>query len=293
MRGHVLLPTLLLVLSSGTWAIDKEEQPPHDALEDDADEAVQRARDRIDAEGNTGAKLGILMVAPVKDRAITDLTVPIWKEYCRQHEMGFFLQEEPLLTSNLPFNWAKPRILLEILSLVKWKYVMLIEHNSLPKTMGKSWEYMIKQYMRYRRYANDKTDQRKIFCPWDCEEEYDNPFEDGACSGPALHGCILASKKAATRQLVQVWYAKRKNEDYPRDGTGIVRALADVQKRNHDFFFLKDVAEEVGKRPSKFLPVFTWDKAYGLNVRDQIYDFIKKDKKLSKIANEVDKRKEL
>merc|ERR1711957_473995 len=141
--------------------------------------------------------------------------------------------------------------------------------------------------------GNDKTDTRKIFCPWDCEEQYDNPFEDGACNGAAMHGCILWAKKPATRKLVQVWYAKRKNSDFPRDATGVLKALNELQRRNHEFFYLRDVAKEVGKRNSKFIPVFSWDKVFGWNIREQIQDFIKKDKVLGEIANEANKKQEL
>lgn len=258
-------------------------------MSDDADSAVQRMRERLVAEGNITAKLGIVMVASPTERATSGLTVPIWKEYCRRHEMGFFLQEEPLSTANIPYNWAKVRVLLEAVSKVKWRYLMLVEPNSLPKSMGKSWEYMVKLHMRHRRYSNDKTDIRYIYCPWDCEEEYESPTADGACTGPILHGCILWSKKPKTRELVQEWYTKRKDEDLPRDATGPVKALSDLKLRNHDHIFLKDVAEDIGKKTSKYFPLFTWDKDYGWNLRDQIYDFIKKDKKLSVIANKASK----
>merc|ERR1711920_172534 len=100
-----------------------------------------------------------------------------------------------------------------------------------------------------------------------------------------MHGCIFWSKKKDARKIVQTWHNWRKDEDIPKDSTGIVRAMEEIDKKFHEEVFLKDVAHEVGRKNSKFIPHFTWDEAYGWNTRDQIYDFIKKDKKLGKVAN--------
>merc|ERR1712066_120667 len=82
--------------------------------------------------------------------------------------MGFWLQKEPL-RAGAAFAWSKPRLLLELLPRVSWEYVLVVDADALPLQYSRSWEYLVKRHMRYRRYANDDTDRRHIFCPENCE----------------------------------------------------------------------------------------------------------------------------
>merc|ERR1712066_916659 len=126
--------------------------------------------------------------------------------------MGFWLQKEPL-RAGAAFAWSKPRLLLELLPRVSWEYVLVVDADALPLQYSRSWEYLVKRHMRHRRYANDDTDRRHIFCPENCEEgSTKHKRREDACSGALLSGCIFWSEQARTHEIVDDWYAKREDE---------------------------------------------------------------------------------
>merc|ERR1711972_329877 len=126
------------------------------------------------------------MVSGPGDHGFSELSIPVWQAYCRRHGVDFFLQEE-VLNTDYRLEWSKPRLLLEIMAKAPWKYLFLVDPNSLPANFGKHWEYTIKAHLRYRRHANDKA------------------VSDGACYGPLLSGCIswAKAKKQKTISLVR------------------------------------------------------------------------------------------
>merc|ERR1712060_564794 len=86
--------------------------------------------------------------------------------------------------------WSKPRLLLELLPRVSWQYLLVVDADALPLQYGRSWEYLVKRHMRHRRYANDDTDRRHIFCPENCEAgAAKQKRREDACSGALLSGC--------------------------------------------------------------------------------------------------------
>lgn len=277
-------------------ALGYEEPLPDDRMQDDDKDAIIRVRERLAAKDNatTGGTYGVVMVAGPRELSYSPLTIPIWREYCKKYGMGFWLQEEPLNT-DLGFEWTKPRLLLELLRKVKWRYFMVVDADSLPVDFNRPWEYMIKLYMRYKRYVNDHIEGRFIFCPQKCDEEYKSAHEEGACAGAILSGCIYSSsaKKAKkTARLVKSWYVKRKNDDLPSDDP-LLGAFEAMKENNYDAVFYKDVQQDVGKAKSKVIATYGWSKEFGHNIRDRIYDAIKRHKRLSRIANQAHKAAEL
>ncbi|CAK0812805.1 unnamed protein product [Prorocentrum cordatum] len=175
------------------------------------------------------------MVSGAHEQSFSQLSAPAWEAYCRRHGIDFFLQEEAL-NSDYRFEWSKPRALLEILPRAPWKYAFLVDANSLPVKLGKHLEYMVKAHLRHKRHATDKASARLMFCPWDCDEEYSNHVEEGACHGPLLSGCILSVKKAGwekTAELVRSWYVKRKEFRF-EDPQALVHAFDQMKRRNSD-----------------------------------------------------------
>jgi len=266
-----------------------EERLPDDSLSDDSTGAVDRLRQRLAKDSaTTGTKYGVVMVTGPKEMSYSSLTIPLWQAYCKKHDMGLIVQKEPLNT-DLSFMWAKPRALMEILPAVKWRYTLLVDASTVPKDFNRTWEYMIKLYMRHKRYSNDEPDKRYVFCPWDCDEEYTNPYEDGACNGPILSGCILWSKKPKTTRLMKSWYAKRLESDLPDGDDGVLKGFEKMKEHNYEEVFYRDVADDVGRANSKFIPSFGWSEEYKWNIHDRIHAFIKKNNKLAVIANKASK----
>jgi hypothetical protein len=253
-----------------------EEQIESDALEDDDKPAIEHLRRRLEVRDTH--KFGIVLVTGPNEHSYSQFTIPIWRAYCEHHKLGFFLQEERLNT-DLSFDWAKPRVLMELLPKTKWRYLMMVDANSLPNDFNRSWEGVVKEHMRYKRYKNDEPDKRLVFCPWDCEKEYDSPYSDGSCYGPVLSGCVWWSKKPRAVKLARSWYVKRSL------GLSVLKTFEKMKGRNWDEVFYKDVQKEIGRRDSSFIATFEHDESYGWNTRDMIYDYIKNHTILGAIAN--------
>lgn len=289
---RALLSLLLLMLPLAAWGY--EDEMPDDSLSDDHTQHLAHVRQRLAAKDNAtvGGKYGVVMVTGPKDEAHAQLTVPLWREYCKKHGYGFWLQQEPLST-DFSFGWSKPRLLMELLPAVKWRYMLVVDANTVPKKFGMKWDTLIKSHMRYKRWNNDDTSKRHMFCPWDCEDEYDSPYEDGSCSGPITSVCIYWTAKAKTRNIVRRWYATRLSDEIPQNDDGVFKGLEQVKTNNfYEEVFYRDVAEDLGRPSSKLIPAFSYHKEYRWNLRDQIHDYIKKDKVLAEIANTAAKRAE-
>jgi len=254
-----------------------------DFLEDDDRPAVERLRHDINALAQNSTSMGIILVTGPRELQWSSITVPIWREYCANHEFGFLLQQEPLST-DLSFEWAKPRVLMELLPKTRWKYVLMVDGSSLPVKLSKSWAYAIKRHMRHKRHDSDKAGNRLVFCPWDCEKEYDDAYADGACYGPLLSGCIFWSKKSKTLELAKTWYDGRREDKSDR---ALVKAFQKMKDRHWDQVYYKDIQQEMGRSDSNFLASFSFDAKYGWNVRDQIHDYVADHPELAQIANKV------
>lgn len=275
--------SLLVVLACYSTA---EKEVPHDPLADDSTAAMQKLRERLGSlsHSTSNQKYGVVLITSPSEMSYAKLTIPIWRQYCKKHGMGFFLQEEPLNVEMVD-AWTKPRLLMELLPVVKWKYLLVVDGNTLPNQFDRSWDQLIKEHFRQKRYKNDDPHTRMVFCPWDCDDEYDNPYDDGACSGPIMSSCIYWSQKPLTHKMVRYWYSKRKSEDLPSGRDAVPRAFVEMKNAFYDNVFYKDIGKEVGRDTSKFIPTFGWTEQYKWNLYARIHGFIKKHKKLADVAN--------
>lgn len=289
----VVGPLLCWALLAAVHVDAQEEFLPNEDFADDHTQNVAAVRKRIETADNTtlGGKLGVVIVAGPKDEAYSQLTIPLWREYCKKHGMGFWVQKEPLNT-DYNFGWTKPRLLMELLPVVKWRYLLVVDANTLPKKFDKPWDQLIKLHMREKRWGNDDPGQRNIFCGWDCDDEYKSQYEDGACSGPVLTVCIYDSRKPQTQRLVKSWYAKRKDPDIPTDDDGPTKGFDAMKNKNWETVFYRDASEDIGRPTSKFIPAYSWTEEHKWNLRDLIHNVIKKDPKLAGYANAAAKAAE-
>merc|ERR1711953_638044 len=109
----------------------------------------------------------VVMVSTPAALTYSAHTIPIWKAYCEKHGYDFFLQEESLI-ENTRTQWTKPRLLLELIAKAPWKYIWMVDPESLPVNMKKGYQYAIKEHMRKQRYSNDKQSERFMWCAEDC-----------------------------------------------------------------------------------------------------------------------------
>jgi len=267
-----------LILDVCCW-----EEQFNDKLEDDDSHAVKRVRQTL-KDKPWRSKNGVVLVSGPSEQQWSQLSIPIWRAYCEHHGFDFFVQSEKL-NVDYHFDWSIPRVLMEILPRVRWKYVLLVLPSSLPAKFNQSWEYVIKTHMRFKRYRNDDLNARRIFCPWDCEPGNTDTYSDGACYGPVLSGCIFWAKKPKTTKLVKSWYYKR-HQDYFAVEQAVKQALHKTKERNYDEVFYKDISREIGWPNSTLFASFSYDaKKHGWNLRDQIYEYIKNKEELAEVAN--------
>jgi len=247
---------------------------------DDNKEVLQKLRTKI-SEG-LNKTYGVVMVSTSLDYLHSVHTIPIWKAYCEKHGYDFFLQEETLVP-DVRDHWTKPRLLIELVSKAKWKYLWLVDSNSLPVNLDKPWQYLIKEHMRKMRYRNDNQKERIMFCPEDCEKEAE--VGEGTCYGPHVSGCILWMKPKKILPILTTWYGlKSKYNSEPR---GLKLALQKTRETSHyDEMFWADVGEEMGRGDSTFMVTHNWDEKLGYNTRDQIVRTITKHRLLGDVINE-------
>lgn len=278
--GRFGISLAVLWASIVSFGIAEVEQPYHldQELEDeigadDNKQALQRTRQRI-AKGLT-ATYGVVMVSnPQHEASYSAHTIPIWKAYCEKHGYDFFLQEEPLSYTKWD-HWTKPRVLIELTSKAKWKYIWLVDATSLPVDFEKGWPYAIKTHMRQQRYSNDNQKDRLIWAPEDCEDEYEDKVAQGSCYGPMLSGSIFWSKPKLLVPILKQWYLKHKTMD--NEQRGLKEALQKTREgHNYDTIFWSDVQKEFGRPTSNFLASHNFDVALKYNVRDQVIKTIKK-----------------
>lgn len=247
---------------------------------DDNKQVLLETRTRI-AQG-LNATYGVVMLATEHDISYSVHTIPIWRAYCEKHGYDFFLQEKPLIEGGRP-HWTKPRLLMELISQAKWKYIWLVDPNSMPVDFGKGFTYLIKEQMRKQRYKNDAQKDRLLWCPEDCERDYTSAIEDGACYGPQTSGCIFWVKKK-TLNILFKWYDKRKTMG--EEARGLKMALKAIRTGdNYELMFWSQVGMQMGFSDSTFLATHVWDEKLGYNVRDQIMRTIGKHKRFGEILN--------
>lgn len=259
-----------------------------DALEEDDQQALGRLNDKLDEIAGKSAKFGILMVTGPQELAWSDPVIRIWRAYCEEHKYGFFVHRERLTTEDLRYEWTKPRALIETLQKVRWKYVMLVDSSSFPVDLKKSLQHVVKQHMYQKRYKQDKPKERLVWCPEDCEEDYQSAYQEGACYGPMISsGCIFKGKKDESVRLARQWYKHRNEKKFTQD-QALVQAFNRMRDQNFGAVYFKDVQKEIGRSTSSFIVTFSFDSKYGWNIRDQIHDYISKNKELSRIVNQAD-----
>lgn len=284
----VLLASWLLCLSLADvempYYLDKSVEA--DVAPDDDKQALLKTRTRI-AQG-LNQTYGVVMVATSLHFDYAVHTIPIWKAYCEKHGYDFYLQEQSLAPS-VRDMWTKPRILMELVTQTKWKYLWLVDPNSLPMDLEKAWPYAIKEHMRKQRYKNDDMKERVVWCPEDCDQDYDDSMLEGSCHGPFVSGCIFHAKE--TKQILPVlrkWYSKRKTLD--DESRGLKLGLVETKTKKGEKFaqmyeklLWSDVGKEMGRDDSSFLRTF--DDAQGESVRNQVVKTLQTHRALGDIIN--------
>lgn len=286
-----LLSSLLLRFSLGDvempYYLSKSVED--DVAPDDDKQALLKTRTRI-AQG-LNQTYGVVMVATSLHVAYAVHTIPIWKAYCEKHGYDFYLQEHSLAPS-LRDHWTKPRILMELVSKTNWKYLWLVDPNSLPIDFEKGWPYAIKEHMRKQRYKNDDMKERVVWCPEDCDRDYEDQLMEGACHGPVLSGCIFFAKEPKKiLPVLRKWYSKRKalNDESRGLKMGLEQTKTKTsvgQKSMYENLLWSDVGKEMGREDSSFLRTFGYDaNADHWNIRNQVVKTLQTHKALGDVIN--------
>lgn len=251
---------------------------------DDNRQAVARMRQKIESLP-LNSTYGVAMLATELDLQVSVHSIPIWKEYCAHHGYDFFIQTEPLVTSAIRHEWSKIRLILELMAKAKWKYIWLVDPNSVVVDFEKGWQYVIKDYMRKKRHNQDSQKVRMIWCPEDCDDAYHKgEYKEGNCKGPQTNGCV--------------WQAKTKNQNYVKrmyqkrhalgeDVRGLKKAMQSLREIEFEWVIWTDTFQEFGKRTSTFLATMNWDAKFGLNQRAGMIDTIQRHPALGGILNRL------
>jgi len=289
--AFVLLWSCILQLSLGDvhmpYYLDKRVEKE---VSDDNKQALLKVRTRI-AQG-LNKTYGIVMVATSIHLDYSVHTIPIWKAYCEKHGYDFFLQEESL-SPDWRTSWTKPRLLFELVTKTKWKYIWLVDPSSLPVNFDKGWQYAIKEHMRKQRYKNDHMKERVVWCPEDCDKDSGDALMDGTCHGPLVSGCIFSAlHPKQVMPILRKWYDKRKDES-SKEERGLKMALGNTKKGTghapgtlsyYDRMMWSDVGAEMGREDSSFLRTFTSDEK-GRTIQKQVVETLQKYKTLGDILN--------
>merc|ERR1712093_890013 len=109
------------------------------------------------------------MFSAVSDHPFSVHSIPAWKGYCIQHSYDFFLQRESLVgDASCTIGWSKPMFVkLLLIHVIRWKYVLLVEANSLPVGFKRPLLPLIKETLKLKRSKKEKIDARGIWCPAD------------------------------------------------------------------------------------------------------------------------------
>jgi hypothetical protein len=189
------------------------------------------------------------MTALPHDAVFSAHTVPIWKAYCEKHGYDFFLQEESLVTEGRP-HWTNIRVLMELIHMAKWKYAWLVLPQSLPTAFETGWQILVKDHLRKVRFKDDHQKERMMWCPEECPKEFKKDYEDGACYGPRISGCIFWKKHSL--EVLYMWYQQRKNMQH--DVHGLEMGLKSIRKHSYwDLIFISPVQNLIGFPDSTFL----------------------------------------
>lgn len=249
---------------------------------DDNRQAVAKMRRRID--GKMNATFGVVMVATETSLDVAPHSIPIWKEYCSRHGYDFVLQTDPLIESgSIRHDWTKLRMTLEVIGKAKWKYAWLVDPNSVVVDLDRPWTYLIKQYMRHKRYNQDKNKDRMVWCPEECDDIYTNAYMEGACDGPMTNGCVFQVKKK-NGDFVKRAYQTR--HSLGEDSRGIKKALYKLKEIQYDWIYWSDSQKEMNRPKASFLAQVGLDhKNLGRNQRDQMIEIIQNHKELGALIN--------
>jgi len=289
-RNGLFLATLwALILQLGICDV---EMPYHlqQRLEDevhldDNQQVLQKVRTRI-VQG-LNKTYGVVMVATSNDLSYSAHTIPVWKAYCEKMGYDFFLQEESMAPS-VRDHWTKPRLMMELATKAKWKYIWLVDSNSIPVNFEKGFQYAIKEHLRKQRYNNDNQKERMVWCPEDCDEGAgDNALSEGTCYGPLVSGCIFWNKPKKLLPILATWYKFRAKLESEGE-RGLKMALSKTRESsNYDAMFWSDVSDQIGRPNSNFMVTHTYDEQLKFNLRDQVVRTITKYKLLGNILNDV------
>lgn len=286
-----LLPLVLLLRTWGAAALkDDDRSASAPAFDDDHGPALERLRERL-ASSDMNATYGVVLASGPAELQWSQLTIPVWEQYCARHGYDLVVQQEPLATDHR-FDWTRVRTVIESLHWSKWNYLWLVAANTLPANMSQPWQHIIKQEMRHKRYKNDETKDRYMYCPWDCERGHKNYMEEGACYGPHLTGCVLWAARKQTLGLVSTWYEYRNDPDMQHDLA--LRKSLQLTKEvrgNWNKVFYK-YTEDIGFPDSSLLATFGYDEKHGWDYRGQIYEYISNNKALGAAANLAQKLSE-
>jgi len=241
---------------------------------DDNKQALLKTRNKIHAGLNK--TYGVLMVATHHDAHFSAHSIPIWKAYCEKHGYDFFLQEESLVEGGRP-HWTKPRVVMELVSQAKWKYVWMVDPQSLPVAFDKGWQILIKEHLRKVRWTDDSQKDRQWWCPEDCPKNYNGKHSEEACYGPQLSGCIFwLGKPAWILPSLLLWYEKRK--DLKDESTGLKLAMKSTRAGPlFEQIFFSPVQNQMGFPDSTFLATH--------QSIDELLATIRKNKVLGEILN--------
>ncbi|CAE8584322.1 unnamed protein product [Polarella glacialis] len=278
-RGAVLLISFCL---SASTAREIVEDIPLERFEDDHLPALQRLRGRLESSLLNQSR-GILMVSEQTDSVWSDLSIPIWEEYARQHDQGFFLQREPLLAGQAFSGWTTLRTLIELMPKVQWKYMLVVTSNALPAKFNETWDDLITSHMRAKRYANDSPEKRVLWFPWDCEDDSVSAFTRGTCYGPFFDIFIVQQKPKASK-IISSWFVKRKVRKHEDSYAKAFQATAPPY--GDYIFYRKAATAEIGLPTSSRFPVWKFEaNRQPRQVRDQMFAFMQKHPMLGPVGN--------
>mmetsp|Transcript_101894 Transcript_101894/g.191648 ORF Transcript_101894/g.191648 Transcript_101894/m.191648 type:complete len:322 (+) Transcript_101894:112-1077(+) len=251
---------------------------------DDNRQAVAKMRRKNDGKWN--ATYGVVMVATETSLDVAVHSIPIWKEYCKRHGYDFVLQTDPLIESgSIRHEWTKLRMILEVLGKANWKYAWLVDPNSVVVDLDRPWPYLIKQYMRHKRFNSDSQKQRMIWCPEECDDVYENAYIEGACDGPMTNGCVFQVKKKNAEYVKKAYKKRHALGTNPR---GIKQAIYGLREMKYEWVYWSDSQKEMNRPRSSFLAQMGLDpKNLGRRERDQMVEVIQSHKELGNLINKV------
>jgi len=233
------------------------------------------------------ATYGIVMLATEHWAGTARHSIPIWEEYCRKHGYDFVVQTEPLIESgSMNHEWSKLRLIIEVIGIAKWKYAWLVDPSSVVVELEMQWPLLIKKYLRHKQDHLEKPQNRLVWCPEECDEEYDREkggYFEGACHGPQTNGCVFWVHKRNMGYLKKIY---KKRFIWGTAIKGLKRAFNHLRDIDFDSVIFSDAQEVMGKPNTPLLAnAGKIDHKHGRSRTQQMIDIIGRNEELAKIAN--------